>query len=87
MVNYNVPRDALILAERSVGSGELVTTYYATPDGELYKVADWKWSRPVPTNPLEVCALCGDSFTTLQARIRLWLREREVFAELPLDRA
>ncbi len=84
MINYNVPRDALILAERSVGSGELVTTYYATPDGELYKVAG---SQPVPTNPLEVCALCGDSFTTLQARIRLWLREREVFAELPLDKA
>ena len=75
MVNYNVPRDALILAERS---GEIVTTYYATPGGELYKVADWKWSQPVPTNHLEVCALCGDSFTTLQARIRLWLREREL---------
>jgi hypothetical protein len=68
--NANVPKDVYLLAETSTMSGEIVTTYYATQDLELFAVVDWKGDKPLPVALFEICRVTGDTEQMLLARIK-----------------
>ena len=67
--NKNVPKGVFLLAEQAAMSGEIVTTYYSTEDGKLWRVVDWIYSKPYPVMPFEVCHITGDTERTLEFRI------------------
>lgn len=72
--NRNVPRGSFLIAETSQMSGEIKTTYYANREGELFKVYDWKGSKPSPAYPFQVCRLTGDTINIIAGRIESHFR-------------
>ena len=68
--NMNVPTNAFLLAEVSTMSGEIVTTYYATEDGSLYKVTDWVGNKPQPISLKQACDITGDWPAMILSRMR-----------------
>jgi len=46
--NHNVPKDVFLIAEDSHMSGEIVTTFYADKEGNMWEVGDWKYDKPQP---------------------------------------
>ena len=75
--NRNVPANSFLIAETSQMSGEIITTYYATKDGSLWKVTDWKSDKPSPAYPFEVLRLTGDGMNVLTGRVESLFRNSE----------
>lgn len=74
--NRNVPAGVFLIAEASTMSGEIVTTYYADKEGNLWGVKDWKGCRPYPVYPFQVCGLTGDTLNIIAGRIEAHFRGR-----------
>ncbi len=73
--NQNVPANVYLLAE--VTEGECNTTYYATSDGDLFKVGDWSIDKPHPAYLFEVCRLTGDTERMIEGRVSSWFFYRQ----------
>lgn len=58
--NQNVPSNSFLIAETSAISGEIITTYFTTPDGNTQKVTDWKNDKAVDVSLEEIHNLTGN---------------------------
>jgi len=66
--NPNVPKESYLIAETERASGEIIETYYATREGNTYKVTDWSGHKPAPAYMNELCKLTGDTPGIIEAR-------------------
>jgi len=73
IVNQNVPQDLFIIAHTSTMSGEIQTTYYATREGDMFMVSDWKGNRPEPLTMHMIWQLTGLTPAMVEGEYLSWL--------------
>lgn len=66
--NPNVPEDTFLIAEVTTMSGEIVTTYYATKEGDTLSVTDWSGQKPQPVYMNQLWKLTGNTPNMLNAQ-------------------
>jgi hypothetical protein len=67
--NKNVPKDAYLLAETYAMSDEIITTYYADKENNLWAVTDWINDKRQPVPLFKICRLTGETENMLLKRV------------------
>lgn len=71
--NSNVPKDCFLLSEWK--EGETTYTCYCLENGDIYKVGDWKYDKPIPVTLHNATHLTGDSEQMIEFRYRQFYSE------------
>jgi hypothetical protein len=70
--NRNVPADVFIVAETEAMSGEIVTTYYADLEGNIWQCGDWVIDKSRPATMHNLCKLTWDTEQMIAGRWQSW---------------